>query len=173
VYGRLDDGNRDAGGRVVVSGLALDERGALVVRESSAIPWAASRTGLLEASRECRLRVAGSDLVQSTPDGEIVLLRAPLRIGTSWTRPVVGYLAESGAWRGEVHCRIAMIESVPVFGETRVTLRVMGTGRIPLGDVVLVEQHAAGIGLVLRREQVGAFAAFETVLDEIREEPRA
>ena len=171
VYGRVDDGTRDTGGRVVVSGLAQDDSGALVIREAFAIPSGASRTGFIESSRECRLRVEGHDLVQSTPDGDVVLLRAPLRVGTTWTRPVVGYVAESGPWRGEIHCRIAMIESVPVFGETRLTVRVIGRARLPVGEVVLTEQHAAGIGLVLRREQVGDLASYETVLDEIREEP--
>jgi hypothetical protein len=170
VYGRVDDGTR--GGRVVVSGLAQDDSGALVIHEAFAIPSAPSRTGFIESSRECRLWVRSGDLVQSTPDGDVVvLLRAPLRVGTTWTRPVVGYAAESGPWRGEIHCRIAMIESVPLFGETRVTVRVLGKARLPVGEAVLVEQHAAGIGLVLRREQVGDLAAYETVLEEIREEP--
>jgi hypothetical protein len=69
-----------------------------------------------------------------------------------------------------MRCRIAMIESVPVFGETRVSVRVMGQAHLPVGDAVLTEQHAAGIGLVLRREQVGDLSAYETVLEEIREE---
>jgi hypothetical protein len=170
VYSRLDDGTRDTGSSLVVRGLAQDDSGALVIREGFTMPWAASGSGFIESSRECRLRCSGSDLVQSAPDGDVVLLRAPLRVGTSWTRPVTGYIAESGPWRGEMRCRIAMIESVPVFGETRVSVRVLGQAHLPVGDAVLTEQHAAGIGLVLRREQVGDLSAYETVLEEIREE---
>ena len=173
VYERLDDGARGPGCRLIVSGLEEDATGTLVIRESCTVPGPPRGTGAIESSRECRVRVEGNDLVQSTPDGEMVLLRAPLRVGTAWTRTVVGYSAESGWWRLDMPCRIAMIESVPVFGETRLTVRVMGRARLPMGEAVLVEQHAAGIGLVLRREGIGDLPPYETVLEEIRGEDLA
>jgi hypothetical protein len=170
VYGLFDDGARQPGSRLVVSGLDASDARALRIREACALPWP-NEAGTLEASREYLLRIEGGDLVQAGPEGDMVLLRAPLRVGTAWTRTVTGYSADSGPWRHEMPCRIALIESVPVFGENRLTVRVMGRASVPGGEVVLMEQHAAGIGLVLRREQIADFAPSETVLEEIRESP--
>lgn len=168
VYGMLDDGTREPGTSMVVSGLAEDDAGTLLVREACSIPWRASRTGTIEGANEYRVRIEGNDLVQAWPAGDYVLLRAPLRVDTTWTRPVTGYSAEAGPWRRELHCRIALIESLPVFGENRLTVRVVGGATIPGSEVVLIEQHAAGIGLVLRRQQMGDFDPSEIVLEEIR-----
>lgn len=167
VYGRLDDGTREADDRLVLTGLDPDDAGGLRLRQTCSMRFGEPLT--VETAVETRLHIEGNDLVQTGPEGDCVLLRAPLRVGTDWTRPLTGYTAETGWWRQELRCRIALIETVPVFGEARLTVRVVGRGRVPDAEVVLIEQHAEGIGLVLRREQIGDFAPFETLLEEIRE----
>lgn len=168
VYARVNDDTREAGTTMVVAGVAERAPGEIVVRTECAMPRATAR---VSSALESVLRLDPRGLVQTSPDGDVLVLPATLLPGTTWTRPVCGYSAELGSWRVDMTCRIAMIESVPVFGETRLTVRVIGRARVPQGEVVLAEQHAAGIGLVLRREQTSDFGASETVLEEIREEP--
>jgi hypothetical protein len=169
VYSRLDDGTREVGSSIVVTGLGSADAGGLRLRQTCSLHRGDALA--VETGSELRVHIEGSELVQTGPEGDYVLLRAPLRVGTAWTRPITGYTPETGGWRRELHCRIALIETVPVFGDPRLTVRVVGRGRVPGAEVVLIEQHAEGIGLVLRREQIGDFAPSETLLEEIREEP--
>jgi hypothetical protein len=122
----------------------------------------------VESSRESRIRIEGNEILKATPEGDVVLLRAPLRVGTAWTQHVVEYTPQAGWRRHELRCRIAMIETVPVFGRDRLTIRIVGRAMLPLGEVVVTEQHATDIGLVLRRERMGDLGASEIVLEEIR-----
>src|SRR5262245_29070100 len=134
-----------------ITGLDENETG-LRVREDHALPAGSVAKDPIGTSLEYRLRIDGRGLVQVVRTDEIVLIGAPLRVNATWTRSIQCYAPEAG-WSSEtLTCRIAMIHTVPILGDSRLTLRVMGHARLALGEVTLTEQYADGVGLVLRRE---------------------
>lgn len=169
-YGFFNEGEREVGSSMLVTS-EPGRLGGLRVRESTSLAGLTLPAGA-EACVEYELRAAGGSLLKALPDGDVVVLRAPLRFGTGWKAPAVSYTPEGGWTRSEIDYRIAMIEELTLWDEPRLTVRVIGRGRLPSGEVTVTEQHAAGIGLVLRRThiQVGALdtGSSEMILEEIR-----
>jgi hypothetical protein len=171
VYALLDDASRASAATMVVTGVSRAGPSELVVREEHSMAWKPAPDGVVSTAVENRLTVDERGLVQRSRLAEMVLIGAPLKVGTEWTRPVSGYSPDKGEWRGDMTCRIAMFETLPLFGETRVSVRVVGKAQFGADDLMLVEQYASGIGLVLRRQYYGRLAPSETVLEEVRVAP--
>jgi hypothetical protein len=170
LYGFFNEGTREVGSSMLVTS-APGRRGGLRVQERATVAGLTLPPGS-EAMVEYELRVADGSLWKALPDGDVVVLRSPLRVGTRWTAPAVSYTPEGGWSRSDVGYHIAMIEELTLFDEPRLTVRVLGRGRLPSGEVTVTEQHAAGIGLVLRRTHLWAggvdTGASEMVLEQIR-----